>query len=107
LGTKRPDEWLRPDEWATIVDMEGLVKAVIPTGDQDSKAGRVRGIGVVLSAHRDETFDAETETHSLRLKLEKLRKRWSKGQPQVPYRVALLNKEQIPIDDEVVKPKAA
>ena len=107
LGTKRPDEWLRPDEWATIVDMEGLVKAVIPTGDQDSKAGRVRGIGVVLSAHRDETFDAETETHSLRLKLEKLRKRWSKGQPQVRYRFVLLNKEEIPIDDEVVKPKAA
>ena len=89
LGAKRPDEWLRPEEWATIVDMEGLVKAVIPAGDQDSKAGRVRGVGVVLSAHQDETFDAETESHKLRFKLERLRKRWIKGQPQVRYRFAL------------------
>ena len=49
LGATKPDEWLRPEEWATVVDMEGLVKALIPTGDKDSKAGRVRGIGVVLS----------------------------------------------------------
>ena len=67
--------------------MEGLVKALIPTGDQDSKAGRVRGIGVVLSAHQDETFDAETETHKLRLKLEKQRQRWSwAASDSLPFR---------------------
>ncbi len=100
LGATKPDEWLRPEEWATVVDMEGLVKALIPTGDKDSKAGRVRGIGVVLSHHQDETFDAETETHKLRLKLEKQRRRWG-GQPQTRYRFALLNKEAIPTDDDV------
>jgi hypothetical protein len=100
LGTKRPDEWLRPAEWATIVDMEGLVKAVIPAGDQDSKAGRVRGIGVVLSAHQDETFESETETHKVHLTLEKQRRRWDGGSPHVRYRFSVSSLEELPTDAE-------
>lgn len=106
LGAARPDVWLRPEEWATVVAELGLVKAVIPSGDQENGTGRVRGIGVVLSAHRDETFEAETETHKLHLKLEKQRRRWDGGQPQLRYRFSVVSREEHPGDDDAAEPEA-
>ena len=61
LGVARPGEWLRSAEWARLATNLGLVNAVIPEADRDSDLGRERGMGVVLSAHRDETFHVETE----------------------------------------------
>ncbi len=45
LGAERPKQWLRSAEWAKLIVVLGLTKAVIPPGDQDSDAGRVRGTG--------------------------------------------------------------
>lgn len=91
------EDWHRADEWARRAKL-GIVKQVIPPGDQDSREGRKRGIGVVLSAHRDETFAVETENEILTLRLERKRGRFGEGQPQVRYRFALL--EQVPIADK-------
>jgi hypothetical protein len=55
LGAQAPDKWLQAAAWAKYVSDLGLVKAVIPPADQDSDAGRARGIGVVLRAHSGET----------------------------------------------------
>ena len=52
LGAQAPDKWLQASAWAKYVSDLGLVKAVIPPADQDSEAGRARGLGVVLKAHR-------------------------------------------------------
>jgi len=71
LGSKAPDKWLPAADWARLVSDLGLVKTVIPPADQDSVAGRQRGIGVVLSAHPEETFQAEMEDRRLTLRLEK------------------------------------
>jgi hypothetical protein len=108
VGRERRGEWLPATEWAMVVEQLGLVKSVIPAGDRENETAKTRGIGVVLSAHRDETFDTETDTQKLRLKLERSRVRWSKGsQPQTRYRFKVLSEEVIPADDVVAKPKAA
>lgn len=99
LGAAKPGEWLRPEEWARLAVQLGLVKGVIPAGDQESEAARARGIGVVFSAHRDETFEAETETQKVWLKLEKRRGHWEGGEVQVRYRFVVLDFTDIPTDD--------
>ena len=102
LGAARPDCWLKPDELARLVVQLGLVKAIIPPADQDSGAGRVRGIGVVLSNHRDETFEVETDTHKVHLRLEKARRRWDGASPHVRYRFVTLSQSELPTDAESV-----
>ena len=98
LGGKLHGEaWHRADEWARLAAKLGVVKQVIPPGDQDSGESRKRGIGVVLSAHRDETFIVETETEILTLRLERKRGRFGADQPHVRYRFALI--ERVPIPD--------
>ena len=100
LGAASPDEWLKPEEWATLAVQLGVDKAVIPVADRGSGAGNARGIGVVFYAHRDETFDGETETHKVCLKIEKKRRRWDGEPPHVRYRFRVLSSEEIPTDDE-------
>ena len=108
VGRERRGEWLPASEWAPVVEQLGLVKSVVPAGDRENETARTRGIGVVLSAHRDETFDTETDTHKLRLKLERQRRRWTSGsQPQTRYRFKVLSEEVIPADDEVAERRAA
>ena len=55
-GSRAPDKWLQAAAWAKNASDLGLVKAVIPPADQDSEAGRARGLGVVLKAHAGETL---------------------------------------------------
>ena len=85
LGSTYPDQWLAPGEWAKFIVDLGLEKSVIPAADQGTEAGRKRGIGLVLSNHRDETLLAETEGGSVVLQLNKERRRWDGGEPQVKY----------------------
>jgi hypothetical protein len=101
LGTARPGEWLRADDWARLAVGVGVVKAVIPQHDRDSERGRERGIGVVLSAHRDETFEVETEGERLTLRLEKRRARFDGGEPTVRYRFQVVGKSALPEDGPV------
>jgi len=99
LGAARPDEWLRPEEWAKLVGQLGLVKTIIPVADQENATGHARGIGVVFLAHRKETFEGETQTHKVRLTLEKARRRSDGGEACVKYRFSVSNSEEIPLDD--------
>jgi hypothetical protein len=92
------NRWLQASDWAKFATDLGLVKAIIPPADQDSEAGRARGIGVVFKAHRDETFESETEEHRLRFRLEKRRGRFDGSDVQVRYRFVLVDQEALPLD---------
>jgi hypothetical protein len=95
LGAELSDEWHRPAHWADVIAKLGLTKRAIPQGDQDSDAGRRRGAGVVLSAHRDELFHVETEDEQLTLKLERRRKRCDDGKPHPQYRFTVIDRESL------------
>ena len=82
---------------AKLVVDQGINRAVIPVGDQDSDAGRIRGIGVVLSNHESETLTYQNEESHLVLRLEKKRGRW-RGEPHLRYRF-------VTVDEEPKKPK--
>lgn len=99
LGSAKPGAWLRASEWARLTASLGLVKAIVPEGDRDSEAGRERGLGVVLSAHRDETFHVETDDVRLELKLEKARRRFEAGEePSTRYRFEVVEQSDMPED---------
>ncbi len=97
LGSSQPDEWLASGEWAKLAVDLGLEKSVIPAADQGTDAGRKRGIGVVLTNHRDETLVVEMEAGITTLRLEKERRRWSGGEPQTKYRFATLETNEVKI----------
>jgi serine/threonine protein kinase len=86
-------------EWARDVTRLGLVKQLISSSDRDSAEGRVRGIGITLSAHRDETFTAETDSATMRFRLEKRRARFG-GESQVRYRFVEVSLEPLQEDPE-------
>jgi hypothetical protein len=73
---------------------------VIPPADQDSEAGRARGIGVVLKAHRGETLQTETETTTLTQRLEWRRGRLRGSEVQVRYRFVQVDQEDLPLEGE-------
>ena len=100
LGAQAPDTWLQATAWAKHASDLGLVKAVIPPADQDSEAGRARGLGVVLKAHSGETFQTETETQKLTLRLGWRRGRFQGSDAQVRYRFVLVDREKLPEDAE-------
>jgi hypothetical protein len=84
LGAARPDEWLRPGEWAASMVELGLAKTLIESNERDTEAGRKRALGVLLSAHKDEVFEIETDSHRLRLRLKSARRRFG-SEPHVRY----------------------
>jgi hypothetical protein len=99
LGAARPGQWLRTADWARLTAALGLAKAILPEADRDSDLGRERGMGVVLSAHRDETFLVETEDRRMALRLVKARRRFDTGEePSTRYRFDVLGEEEIPED---------
>jgi len=68
LGASHHEEnWYKPDDLAREATKLGLVKQLIPVGDQESFESKKRGLGVVLTAHRNETFLVETEAELLTL----------------------------------------
>ena len=98
LGAAKPNEWHPSDEWVRQAVTLGRVKTVIPEADRESDDSRARGIGTVLHAHTDETFEVETETERLTLKLEQRRGRWG-GEPHNRWRFVVVDTEQLPVDD--------
>lgn len=94
--------WRRPAEWARQVSKMGLVNQVIPAGDRGTGTGIQRGIGVVLSTHRDERFDVETESQRLSLRLEKRRGRFDEAQVHTRYRFVVVDSEELAEDSEPV-----
>jgi len=76
-------------------------KSVIPEADQGTERGRERGMGVVLSAHREETFHAETDKEELSLQLHKARRRFQEGEEAcTKYMFKVLSRKGIPLDKE-------
>lgn len=100
LGAAQPDAWLRADAWARLAVSIGVDSIVIPPADRGTDSGRQRGIGVVLSAHQDETFEVATEDEILTLRLEKARRRFEGDDPSTRYRFACLSREAVPVDAE-------
>src|SRR5207249_1431065 len=94
LGAARPNEWLRPDAWAKLAGSLGLVRRLIGENDRENDTSRERGIGVTLSAHRDETFVAEIDGVTVTLCLEKKRRRFDGEEGHVRYRFVTLAEEQ-------------
>ena len=86
--------------WADAAMRLGLVKALIPASDRDTDSGRARAMGVVLTAHRDETFGFETDDHRLLFRLEKARRRIAGSEPKTRYRFEVLTRTAIPADHE-------
>lgn len=101
LGAERHgDDWFKPEVWTRDATKLGLVKQVIPAGDQESFESRKRGLGVVLTAHRNESFYVETDSERLKLRLEKGRKRFDGESPHVRYRFVAIERTPIPSDTD-------
>ncbi len=98
LGVARPGEWLRPAEWARLAVNLGLARTVLPEADRDSDLARERGVGVILSAHLDETFFVETEDVRMVLCLKRARRRFEGSSPTTRYCFDVLGEEEIPED---------
>jgi hypothetical protein len=94
LGAKRPDQWLPSADWAKLVVDLGLTKVGIPSGDRENDAGRVRGIGSVLSAHEQERLVVAEDEANLVLWLERSRGRFRQQQPHLHYRFVALDKDE-------------
>ena len=75
LGLHRHGEehWLPSPEWVKLAVDLGLSKVVIPEADRENETSRARGMGAVLHAHSEETFEVESDTEKLTLRLEQRR----------------------------------
>jgi hypothetical protein len=106
LGAARPAEWASARNWLPIVVDNGLFKALIPVADRETPKSQSRGLGLVLSKHLDETFEIETDSLQVKLKLEKGRHRLVKGhEAETCYRFIVL--ESSPIDDDQIQAHAS
>ncbi|QGJ68634.1 Hypothetical protein PBC10988_2950 [Planctomycetales bacterium 10988] len=99
LGASQTAKWHKLDDWVREVIRLGLVKQLIPAGDQESFESRKRGLGVALSAHRSEAFHVEVESERMTLRLEKARRRFDGDFPHVRYRFVVVGREAISTDD--------
>src|SRR5262249_16457857 len=70
LASAAPGQELRPGEWAELALEQGLARTLFSTSERDTSKGRERGIGIVFSRHRDETFEARTPTKQILVRLE-------------------------------------
>ena len=98
LGAAKQALWLPSSEWAKLAVDFGFSKVVIPEADRENETSRARGIGAVLHAHGEETFEVESDKEKLTLKLEQRRGRWG-GDPHNRWRFAVLGHEALPVDD--------
>lgn len=99
LGAAKPGKPLRPRDWARIAARQGLAKTLIPANERDTERGRERVIGVLLRPLIGETFEVETETKRLRLRLGGGLRRWEPGRnPHVRYLFEVLGEEDLEVD---------
>jgi hypothetical protein len=101
LGASTPGQPLRPSEWAEKAVEQGLLKTLFPPNERDTKQARARAIGVVLSRYPEETFEVQTETKQLRLRLSGGARRWTPGKnPHVRYMFEVLKETDLEIEPE-------
>jgi hypothetical protein len=100
LASAAPGQELRPKEWADLAVQHGLAKTLFSSSERDTSSGRERGIGVVLSRYREETFEARTPTKQIMARLVGGFRRWSKGRnPHTRYAFTVLKEKGIPIEE--------
>lgn len=99
MGISCPDTWLRSEDWVLTCQENGLIKRLIYDADRESMESRKRFLGIVLSAHRDETFEVETEDDIVVLQLKKARRRFNYGKPTTRYQFIVRDRQPIPEDD--------
>jgi hypothetical protein len=95
-GAHKPEKWLRPAEWATVAGEAGVTKILIPERDRENDISRARAMGVLLSAHIEETFSVEGESRVLSLRLERSRHRRSGSEAKMYYRFVEVASEDLP-----------
>jgi len=99
LAAVQPGQKLRPGEWASVAVDQGLAKILFSPTERDTDKGRERAIGVVLKNYLDETFEAKTETTSLRVRLEGGFRRWTKGKnPHTRYAFTVLEQKEMRVE---------
>jgi hypothetical protein len=98
LGAFMPEQWLTASQWVPLVAHLGLIAAVISKADRESTESRARGLGIVLTAHQNESFLADTENEILTLRLEKARRRFESSKPETRYRFVVLHRTAQPED---------
>ncbi len=107
FGPGLDNGWRRPGDWATLAVDIGVIGDLVSAGDRQTDAGRARGVGSLMSRHRDETFSITTDRRQYKLKLQRARRRWPPGddakRASTLYRFAVVGSEPIPGDDECVK----
>jgi hypothetical protein len=99
LGASSPKVWLRTDAWVFQTEILGLVHKLIPRAERESTESMRRSLGIVLSAHENETVIAELEDGIVTMRLEKARRRFDPGQqPHTRYRFTIIDSTAFPED---------
>jgi hypothetical protein len=100
LAAAMPGKELRPSEWAEVAVDQGLAKTLFPTHERDTGKGRERAMGVLLSRHLEETFEAKRETKRLRVYLDGGFRCWVKGaNPHVRYVFRVIEQETLTVTE--------
>jgi hypothetical protein len=100
LGTESPRTWLAATDWAKKVVDLGLVRVLIPEADRENEKSVARAVGILFSAHLDETFAVETEDARLSLQLQRARRRFENGVSSTRYQFEVLSQTALPPDEE-------
>ena len=100
LGAAKPNSWRTAGEWVQTTAELGLINTIIPSADRGNETGCKRGIGVVLTAHRDETLHVETDDEQFELQLVRSRRRFDSGEPSTRYKFEIIRRTPIPADGE-------
>lgn len=88
-------------KWAKLAIDVGVAKTLLDPGDLDTEAGRIRGIGAVLTRHDGEVITARTDNEVIRLRVRRARRRFTPGaEPEVRYWYEVLERTSIPADEE-------
>jgi hypothetical protein len=73
----------------------------LSVNERDTEKGRERAIGVLLSSYLGETFEVQTETKDLQLRLSGGCRRWDAGKnPHVRYAFEVLGEVNLEIESE-------
>lgn len=96
LGAAKPGVPMRAAEWAQLAVDEGHASVLFSAANRGTHKGRERGMGKAFMRYLSIPLEAETETKRLRLKLERLYRRWERGHdPYVMYQFEVLEESLI------------
>lgn len=101
LGFKRPNEWLRPGDWALAADQFGVAKELIPPAFREGDERRATALGKALKARVGETFVFRTDDEVVTMALRQSRHRLSPGtEGKVAYQFEVTGKSPVAGGDE-------